>query len=186
MGTTVNLSKKLSGEFMMGYILSNKLIFLIFVLGLLTQSCADLTIKYSITQANWTNLATPYNFSVKVWKDNTKDNPIVKKTTYAKFIIWVENESSGYKIYTNATTINGYKSIKYKAELFNASGEHPSGVGSNPTEAWGSETGGLIYWTPIKADDFGGHSSTKTPIPLGALILTLIAIPLLTLKMVRK
>jgi len=165
----------------------NKFILLILVLGVLTLSYADMTINYSIIEANWSNLTTPYNFSVNVWKDNTKNNPVVKETPYAKFIIWVEKYTNGYKILNNATTINGYKSIKYRAELFNASGEHPSGVGNNPANnQYGDETGITWYWEGVSESDFSSYqTTTKSPIPLGALIITLIVIPLLTLKIIK-
>jgi hypothetical protein len=178
---------------MMGYILSNKLIFLIFVLGLLTQSCADLTIEYSIIQANWTNLTTPYNFSIKVWLDNNKSNPVVKETPYARFVVWIEPDSNyvdEYLVHTNATTINEYASIYYKAELFNSSGEHPTTTsGSNPTYAWGDPNGIHWWWGAILKSDFGDkekqQTNVKTSIPLIAIILSIISMGYLLLQ-VRK
>jgi hypothetical protein len=176
---------------MRNYKLSS-IIFSILVIAFISQSYADVTIKYSITEANWTSLSSPYNFSVKVWKDNTKDNPIIKETPYARFTIWAKLEGGSYGIYTNVTTINGYKSVKYNAELFNASGEHPSNVGYNPAnDQWGDEDGELMHFGGILESDFGSHQTesnqtAKTPIPLSALIITLITIPLLTLKRVGK
>ncbi len=166
-----------------------RLILLLFILGTISQSWGDLIINYSIIQANWTNLPNSYNFSVNIWLDNTKDNPIVKETPYAKFIVWIEKYTTynnEYKIYTNATTINGYKSIYYKAELFNSSGDHPKGTsGWNPTYEWGDEDGEVWYWGAILESDFGEHSTTETPIPFPVIPIILLVIPIIILKMVK-
>ncbi|AEF96354.1 hypothetical protein [Methanotorris igneus] len=161
----------------------HKVIFLILALMFITQSYAYLTVKYSILEANGIPLSSPYNFTVLVSKENTITNPIVEETPYARFVIYVENKNDEWNLYTNATTINGYSSIKYKAELFNASGEHPAGVDNNPTTVYGDSDGEFWYWGGIPDSDFGSNQTpVKSPIPLGAVILTLIIIPLITLR----
>jgi hypothetical protein len=168
-----------------------RLIFLLFILGAISQSCEGLTINYSIIQANWTNLSTPYNFSVNVEPENTKDNPIIKETDYARFVVWIEKDNAHnneYKIWTNATTINGYLSIYYRAELFNSSGEHPSGTaGYNPTYAWGDCDGEAWYWGAVIESEIENPSTTKTPTPLPVILITLlVVIPILIIKLVKK
>ena len=166
------------------------IIFLILIIAFVSQCYADATIKYSITQANWTNLTTPYNFSVKAWLDNDESNPIIKETPYARFVVWVEPDSNAshvdeYLVHTNATTINGYASIYYKAELFNSSGEHPTTSGSNPTYAWGDSDGEHWYWGAILKSEFGDkekqQANVKTSISLMAIILSIISMGYLLL-----
>ena len=157
-------------------------IFSILVIGFISQSYADITIEYSIIQANGTNLATPYNFSVKAWLDNNESNPVIKETPYARFVVWIEPDSNTshvdeYLVHTNATTINGYASIYYRAELFNSSGEHPTTTaGSNPTYAWGDSNGIHWYWGAILRLEFGDKEepNVKTSIPLIAIVLSII------------
>jgi hypothetical protein len=152
-----------------------KLIFLILMLIFITQIYAE-----------------TYDYTVNNNTDETYD------TTYATIHIWVEPNGSDYKVWYELTP--KVFNITYTAEIFNSSGVHP-GVG-NPTV---SETCNTTYtysnyWIPVAPGEFPltvkftilknnpstTTTTTKTPIPLGAAILTLIAIPLITLKMVRK
>ena len=106
------------------------LLIVVFALLIFPQIFGDLTIKYSIYYINNTTyegaLTTPYNFSIDVWIDNTKDNPVIKYTPYAKFVVWVEkdpNYANEYKIWTNATTNNPpYLKIWYNATLYDENG----------------------------------------------------------------
>ena len=132
-----------------------KLLILLIVSAILPYAIADITIDYSIKEANWAALSTPYNFSVDVGIDNTANNPVVVETPYAKFIIWVEKvDSKYYAVYTKSITTNGYLSIYYMAELFNANGKHPADITNNPTYAWGDSNGIIWYWWGVSESDF--------------------------------
>ena len=132
-----------------------KLLILLIVSAIIPYTIADITIDYSIKEANWAVLSTPYNFSVDVGIDNTANNPIVVETPYAKFIIWVEKvDSKHYAVYTKSTTTNGYLSIYYMAEVFNADGKHPTNIINNPIYAWGSSNGIIWYWWGASESDF--------------------------------
>jgi len=162
--------------------LFNKLIFLILVLGFLTQSYAYLTVQFNITNTN-TNETKTFNYYVDLGYLN---NPKTYENDYANITLWLENDSNYYLHWNLTAKVN----LNYTAELFNASGGYPEWVGCNPYTYNNLSTGeyDCKYWYPIKPEEIGPEYKPpkKAPIPLGALIITLITILLLTLKMVRK
>ena len=158
------------------------IIFSILVITFISQSYAYLTVKYDITNTN-TNETKTFTYYVDLGYLN---NPKTYENDYANITLWLENNSNYYLHWNLTAKIN----LSYTAELFNASGEHPGWVGSNPYTCNNLPTGWYDSqsWSSIKSGEIGPEHNPpkKAPIPLSALIITLIAIPLLTLKMVRK
>ena len=168
-----------------------KLIFITFALIFISQVFGDLTIKYSIYYINNTTyegpLTTPYNFSVDVWIDNTKDNPVIRNTPYAKFVVWVEkdpNYANEYKIWTNATTNNPpYLKIWYNAKLYDENGT----LLNSANGLYGDADGEAWYWGAVLKSNFGSHQTTKTPLSLPViLILLLLVIPAIVWSAMKK
>ena len=167
------------------------LLIVVFALLIFPQIFGDLTIKYSIYYINNTTyegaLATPYNFSIDVWIDNTKDNPVIKYTPYAKFVVWVEkdpNYDNEYKIWTNATTNNPpYLKIWYNAKLYDENGT----LLNSANGLYGDADGEAWYWGAVLKSNFGSHQTTKTPLSLPViLILLLLVIPAIVWSAVKK
>ena len=167
------------------------LLIVVFALLIFPQIFGDLTIKYSIYYINNTTyegpLATPYNFSVDVWVDNTKDSPVIRDTPYAKFVVWVEkdpNYANEYKIWTNATTNNPpYLKIWYNATLYDENGT----LLNSANGLYGDADGEAWYWGAVLNTNFGSHRTTKTPLSLSViLILLLLVIPAIVRSAMKK
>ncbi|WP_456471763.1 hypothetical protein [Methanocaldococcus sp.] len=168
--------------------MKNKIIFLILVLGILTQSYAYLTVKFNITNKD-TGVSKTFSYYVDL---NNLNNPKTYENDYSTIKLWLENYTNSgniyYKLWWNITAkVN----LTYTAELFNSTGEHPSLSGNNPYGHKDLNAGecDVEYWMPIKSEEVGPEYNppkAKAPIPLGVVILTLIATPILTLRMVRK
>ncbi|EHP87389.1 hypothetical protein [Methanotorris formicicus] len=164
------------------------LLFLILALVFITQSYAYLTVEFNITNRD-TNETKTFDYYVDL---NQLNNPKTYENDYSTIKLWLENYTdSGNTYYYLHWNITAKVNLNYTAELFDTSNEHPDWTGSNP---YGPKNLNVAYydheyWTSIKHDEIGPEykpSTTKSPIPLGAIILTLIVVPLLTLRKVKK
>ncbi len=161
----------------------SKLLFLLLALMFITQSCAYLTVKFNITNKN-TGKTKTFTYYVDL---SYLNNPKTYENEYVKIELLLKNYTVDSNTYYNLTwNITAKVNLSYTAELFNSSGEHPGWVGGNPYTCNNLPNGwwDSSYWQPIKPEEIGPEyrpPTTKSPIPLGAVILTLIAIPLLVL-----
>ena len=145
------------------------------ILGTLVQIYGDtkVIVEYQVLKVNGVDVPeTPFNVTVD-FSTNTQSNPVVSDTSYVTFKTWVEKDANGEvkKVWTNATSKGDYE-VYYKATLYYENGS--MAPGGNPVYRYANSTGIAWYWYFIKP--------TKAPIPIPALIFSLITLSIIALR----